>query len=644
MSPSLRVKQIPLFGGVPVGRGGFYRRNTVRKIKPYLLLALSLVPLAAIFWLCVLGQPRDTRPLILRIQFSFTAGGEEIKISPWLDEESGYVFLFLPACAPDDLAVILPGKTELEDDISAVRGSDVLDIRFKNRPEENGKITVMRGGGVGAVFISLPGKSLDYVNEDKANSIAAIVNIIGQDGELQYGGLANFAGRGNSTWIMPKRGYNLKLNEAAGILGMEPGQSWAMLANYYDNSHIRNKLAYDLAAGGGLPFSPHSEYADVYINGDYRGLYLISEKTDRVIDSLRDLGGATQDVNPAPLESYPAAETANIRAYDFRNEPDDVTGGYLLEMDFPYRWDSLPSGFATDRGQYVKLRAPEYASRAQVNYIRELAQNFEDVIYNDPDADLSALIDVDEWARFCLVQEITGNQDAGLSSGFYYKDAGDGRLRAGPVWDMDCVMGNCFPTARYPQGLRAMSGMFYELNTAAFGQTFGGWYAKLYQNAGFRATVERLYRDEFLPLLERMITGDIDSYTNIIRESQAMDELRWAGDRVGFEPLNPPASAGTPDDRAEFIRAFLARRREFLSDLWINHAEYVTVGIVPFAPEERYLFHLFSIRPGETAAGFIEDSISELRGESFVLYDTDEPFDICAPVYEDIRLKVASYE
>ena len=630
----------------------------MKKTKHYILLTLFLAPLLILLVPIIKWQPGDTRPYLQRLQFEFEADGEKITIFPWFDDQSGEVILFLPSCAPDNLTVIPPDDIEINGtesaDIDPVNSQpmtvnasgDIMRFKFKDHPEENGRITIMRGGEVGSVFINLPGNLLKLVHDDKNNNAGSMVSIFNKDGESQYNGLAVISGRGGSTWKPAKKPYNMTLEEDAGLFGMAPGRTWAMLANYYDDAHIRNKLVYNMALDLGLPFSFETEFTDVYINGEYRGLYLFCEKTDRVISSvpsMRELERATQEANPAPLDSYPFLETSNLRGFDIPNNPEDISGGYYAELELWHRYGNANGEFITDMGQQVKLRAPKFPSVAQVDYIRNATQNMENIIYTNPDADLNDIIYVDEWAGIALLQEVVANHDGGISSAFYYKEAGDSRLHTGAAWDFDCTLGNTYPTARYPQGLHAMDNAFYQLAADAFEpvSSYGAWYAKMYQNSGFREEVERLYRDEFLPVINKIIDQDIDECVNISRASQQMDGRRWAKLKFELPPPNIPVPGGTPDEQAEFIRDFLIQRRDFLSDLWINHAEYVTVAIVP---EWRPMFHLFAVKPGETVGDYIDKNIPDLQGKSLVIYNSDEPFDLSVPVFEEVWLSVAASE
>ena len=94
---------------------------------------------------------------------------------------------------------------------------------------------------------------------------------------------AKIKGRGNYTWAQAKRPYAIKLDAKQDWFGFGAAKDWVLLANYTDETHLRNFYAFTLAAGFNFAFTPQVRHAQVFINGSYAGLYLITEKIE--IDS-----------------------------------------------------------------------------------------------------------------------------------------------------------------------------------------------------------------------------------------------------------------------------------------------------------------------------------------------------------------------
>ena len=171
---------------------------------------------------------------------------------------------------------------------------------------------------------------------------------------------------------------------------------------------MRNKLVYDTAQEVGLAYSPVSRYVDLYVDGIYYGLYLLMEKIDvaptRINISL--LQERTEAVNYRGLSSFPmwfSMENGLFRkCVTIPSNPDDITGGYLLELELDYRlWDN-ENAFVTESGQPISVKYPAQCSAEQLNYIADYYQEMENALFNGTYAQY---IDVESWAKFYLVQE-----------------------------------------------------------------------------------------------------------------------------------------------------------------------------------------------------------------------------------------------
>ena len=103
---------------------------------------------------------------------------------------------------------------------------------------------------------------------DKDFEANAAVTLYAADGTVDYASEAGdrIGGRGNSTWKLPKKPFNLKLGQKAGLLGMGDAKKWSLLANAYDETNLRNKLVLDFAReiAPYRGFSPECAFVDLY--------------------------------------------------------------------------------------------------------------------------------------------------------------------------------------------------------------------------------------------------------------------------------------------------------------------------------------------------------------------------------------------
>ena len=85
-------------------------------------------------------------------------------------------------------------------------------------------------------------------------------------------------GRGNSSWLyMPKKSYKIEFVKKQSMLGMPKDKDWALISNYADKTLMKNYLMYNLSAKLGAFYSPRCEFAELYLNGEYLGVYLLTE-------------------------------------------------------------------------------------------------------------------------------------------------------------------------------------------------------------------------------------------------------------------------------------------------------------------------------------------------------------------------------
>ena len=318
------------------------------------------------------------------------------------------------------------------------------------------KVKLVAISDVSSVFIETESGSLDSVHADKEYKEKGEITVIGADGNVEYDGELDYIkGRGNTTWGLDKKPYNIKLEDKANLFGMCKSKKWSLLANRADVSLLRNSLAFTAAESAGLAYTPKFEPVDVYVNGEYKGAYILTtrietDKTRVNIDNLEDLNEeANSDVDIEALPrggvygGYSGYLEGTRKWVEIPNNPEDITGGYIIEMELPNRYDDEISGFVTKNSQAVIFKSPEYASEDEVVYMASYYQLFEDAVFAEEDLDaIGKYCNIDSLVDSYVFNEWVANHDAGLTSSYLYKPAND-TLYAGPVWDFDRAFGNC---------------------------------------------------------------------------------------------------------------------------------------------------------------------------------------------------------
>ena len=442
-------------------------------------------------------------------------------------------------------------------------------------------IIAMQSSEIATIFIQTESGHLNDIHEDQRHRETAQILMICADGKtILYDGIADrFNGRGNATWRRDKRPYNIRLSESTDLLGIGDAQHrhWALLADHIDDSRLRNTVSLHLAQELGMEATARVRPVDVYINNEYMGLYLLTERVARIdtILPITDLEAATAQVNQGRLSDFPHVGQINFvpntqKYFDIPNDPHDITGGYLLEWQLSSRYGHQPSAFVTVRGQAVMLRAPSFASRAQMEYISTLIQNMEDAIYsptgyNDLGRHFTEYIDIHSFAMMYVFQEFTMNLDAGITSFFIYKESdlvSDGLLRAAPPWDFD----NTFGRFSERDGINLRNP---ELFWANQGRIHGNddymphILTALWQHEQFQELSREIWNEFFLPVVygildetvETTVLQTVHEYEAIIRDSLKMEWVRWEMEIPHEVTVN-------------FLVDFIARRINFLNEQW----------------------------------------------------------------------------
>lgn len=456
-----------------------------------------------------------------------------------------------------DYYLFLPGGTELSSLVMWVDAPGK--IMYDGKPLTDGKapfdredsyalscgekevtLTVMRSSDIPALFVSTESGSLDAVHADKEYKEKAGI-AIAENGRLTAETtLSYIKGRGNQTWMGEKRPYNIKFDEKISLFGMEEAKKYCLLANAEDDTLIRNSFALTLAQQIGIPYAVDFQPVDLYINGDYRGSYLLTEKIEagQGRAEITDLDKLNEKANPGVdigaldrLREGEISDCGGKRWTDIPVSPDDITGGYLIEYDGETYYDKEDNGFCSSGGQYVTVKSPEHASKTEIDYISSFCSEAEQALsaengVNSLGKHYSEYYDTDALARLFVLNEFLINSDCGFSSTFFTKAEEGGKLVAGPAWDFDtCMQPGRTDGIRYvfrPENwctnLLCMNR--YNMDTTVFEQAF--------RHTDFREKCAEIWKENRDILSGKAASELIVSLAEEIKFSAAADRFRWA--------------------------------------------------------------------------------------------------------------------
>ena len=335
---------------------------------------------------------------------------------------------------------------------------------------------------------------------DRENYVDACMRITdGTDqkyGTGLYYGTLKIRGRGNATWWFPKKGYRLKLTDAAAVLDMPAHKDWVLLANYADKTLMRNAVGFELSRIFGMAWTPRMRFAEFYLNNQFLGNYQIGEKIEV----------APTRVAITPMKKSDVAAPA-------------VEGGYLLEVDYTDRLEPADAYFTTQPGGYnfvLKDPAGADVQPAQMAYIAGYTQALENSIFAgdfNPQTGVPSRLDVDSMVDYYLVQEILKNKDAAMGSSVYLTKDRGGKLVMGPLWDFDIGAGNIdfYPLAHRPEG-------WYLRNASS-------WFYALMQTPEFKRRVVARWNEVYKPV--KNIRKFIGEQEKLLKKSQQANFERW---------------------------------------------------------------------------------------------------------------------
>ena len=577
------------------------------------------------------------------ILLSVEGENENTKVLLWQSED-GTGYFFLPGYARNRGLVL-----EKADGGSIQIGSRHVkegDVLLDVAEEETYQITYLdrRGETVFSMplvflysadlpVLSLTTKSgeMTAIEEEKGYEESGTVQLLDLNGgELYEGTAESIQGRGNSTWGLAKKPFQFKLSKKADLLGFGEAKTWNLIANGYDETRLRNRIAMELAREIGMSYVPESQMIDLYINHVYYGNYYLSEKVE--VDRERV---AIRDMEETLSAAYGVSELGKLKSIENPEgtrkwtgavcEEEDLSGGYLLERELPARYAGELSGFVTSQGDYYVLQSPRYASKEQVDYIADLMQEFQDAvstedgIHPQTGKHYSDYIDMDSFVRKYLVEEISKNYDGGVTSSFFYKpqDTVSDKIFAGPVWDFDVAFGNCNldEIASNPVGITRLSDHVY--GTEVF--------ARLYEKEDFYSDMVMLYEQKALPYLKSLLAGGIDRMVAESRQSAELDSIRWENLENRYQYYKDY------DNDVRYLKYFIQERVSFLNSVWLNEESYHNVTFVV----DGEAWQIFCVKDGLTSG---DEPIPARYSSLFMGWVTEAgvPYDRYKPVYEDM--------
>ena len=547
-----------------------------QKIGRIIILVLCLVGIGGFIYLDNIEELNSGE-----MELAFYVGDEVIRA--WKGEEAYY--LFLPSYADvDDVCltsyasgfdVLSTGeRIGKKDSLSTFSINENYTCKRLSTNEEF-IFCIMQSSNLPAIFLETDSGTIENIWADKEVEENGKIQIVSSDGEMLYtGGLNSVKARGNYSFAnYEKKPFSITLKDEVSLLGLGAGQKYALLSNASDPTLIRNDIARRLEAAVGAEYDNIGRFVDLYANGEYLGNYYLCENIEigdgriAVTDLEEQMDLIYGKSNYESLEEYNVDYT---HAKIMDEIPKDITGGYLLEREFKDRyqleyWEN-PSGFVTNGDEHFVIKFPKYCSVEQVGYLKNYMNEAEEAILSPEGLCMATsksykdYIDVDSFVKKYLVEEITKNYDAGISSMFFYKDSDtvDARIKAAPIWDADMSLG-CYlewmeEIAAEPEGLTKL----------ALHPHSSPWYEALYKKEEYYRKILKYYRSNAVPYLDELMESGLDAYKEELAASATMNDIRWQID------LDNNMYYEDRDTEFEQLEEYITDRKNFLDSVWVK--------------------------------------------------------------------------
>lgn len=385
--------------------------------------------------------------------------------------------------------------------------------------------------GLPTVFIDLKGSSLEDISAKKGLWCNADYFVSDIDGVRVHDGNCEVRVHGNTTFFNPKKSLDMKMEEMTPLLGMEGGKRWVLISNYEDPSFMKNIVAYTLQKQMGCEYAPETQFVNVYVDGQFQGLYLLIERPD---------GGSV--------------------SFTLQDNAQESPKSYMLELCGYLTWLESVNGFET-KHRYVTIRYPD-AIEDKMDDLSDFVQKAESALYmenEECDDAYLAYFDIRSFAIQYLLQEFMKNYDTELNSQYVYISGGE-KIKAGPAWDFGLGMYTPYDTPLAGADLLHIKSLNDPYKVPG-----DLWFGALDSHEEFHGLIRKIYTKEFYHKAKQIVEKISDSFETEFEASANMDAYIWG------------TSSDTFIEKNKYTADWMSKRLDFLYEYYLNEEEYCLV-------------------------------------------------------------------
>ena len=409
---------------------------------------------------------------------------------------------------------------------------NIAELEFYGHAGEGDESQFYLPSGLPIVIINTVNAEEPY---DKINDIPSYVRIIDTDSKYLID-TATSRLRGNASLHFPKKAYRIKFEHKQQPLGAPAkAKKWTLISNHGDKTLMRNLLAFRISQIFQMEYTPHGQFVDVILNGEYKGCYQLCDQIE-------------VNKNRVNIDEMETSDTSG----------EALTGGYLWEIDAYANQEA--SWFNSIHNIPVTIKSPDEddITPEQREYIERYFNTMENDVFGaqfkDPQLGWRRILDAESFLKHFIINELAGNIDTYWST-YQYKKRGEDKIYTGPIWDFDIAFDNvgghypvcnktdfvCFDGGSHAGNMRSFAHRILKEDEHSMNEIYQIW-SKARKNG----------------ITKEALCQWIDEQANLIDQSQRLNFIRW--DILNSIEHGNPVARGSFLNEVNYLKQYITDR------------------------------------------------------------------------------------
>ncbi len=439
------------------------------------------------------------------------------------------------------------GDTFLPPNLEYIAG----EIDIPGQEKDQGQFRFISTGTIPSMHLVTYSESKDYLTDAKGNTAMGRCTLMDGEGNQDYSGDCSLKVHGNTSWFDDKKAYQFNLDYASKLLGMSSQRKWILLARH--QTYMTDAIMYKLARDTGDEYAPDFRFVNVFLNGQYEGMYLLIQKISIEGGSIRDL----YDLETANNSLGKSMVSLHL------------TGGYMVELLGFGGYQEIDESLRLQTPRrWMYIRSPNNITDEQRSYLSSLVNEAEQTLYledgktTDSGKIWTDCFDEASWIRQYVLQEISVNMDTDNCSQYFYVKENDRKLYGGPAWDFDRSLSHYLDNERLNYIVRLLHNDSISVSQNEYGTL---WLRQFNTHKDFHEDMKKFFFEVAEPRMLDILDSDVPIWRDQLADAMAADGIRWGASPEDYELVQNNDLQGFRD------------RLKNLHDYYSNEDDYYTV-------------------------------------------------------------------